>query len=278
MLSQQQQQDFQEQGYVIVENLLSAKQLEQMKNAATEIVDAWDDEEQHHIFTTKNNDRSGDDYFLDSAERIRCFYEEDAFDDAGRLVQPRAQCINKIGHALHELDPVFSGISHLPVLGEIAADLGMQQPQVRQSMYIFKQPRIGGEVKWHQDATFFYTVPSSVITYWFAVEDATLNNGCLWVEPGGQHGPLRERFMRDGDLTMMQTLDEKPWPLDMGIPLEVSAGTLVCFHGRLPHYSAPNRSQKSRQAYTLHVTDGVCEYAASNWLQAAKLPLRGFGH
>lgn len=277
MLSNQQTKHFQSQGYCVIEDILTPKQLTQMKQRAAAIIDEWDAASQQAVFTTKDNNRSGNDYFLDSAEQIRCFYEEEAFDDTGKLTQERSSCINKIGHAMHELDPVFSDISHLPVLGEIAADLGMQQPQLRQSMYIFKQPRIGGVVNWHQDATFFYTDPLSVVTYWFAIEDATLENGCLWVEPGGHQGPLRERFNRVGDVTTMESLDDTPWPTEAGgIPLEVSAGTLVCFHGRLPHYSAANRSPKSRQAYTLHVTDGVCEYADSNWLQAVNLPLRGF--
>jgi len=58
----------------------------------------------------------------------------------------------------------------------------------------------------------------------------------------------------------------------------VQAGTLVVFHGLLPHYSAPNRSAQSRHAYTLHVTDGRCaSYAPTNWIQRdASLPVRGF--
>jgi phytanoyl-CoA hydroxylase len=51
---------------------------------------------------------------------------------------------------------------------------------------------------------------------------------------------------------------------------------LVCFHGRLPHYSGPNRSAVSRQAYTLHVTDAACHWSAQNWLRrGAQLPVRG---
>ena len=172
---------------------------------------------------------------------------------------------------------MFEAFSHQAILGEIVADLGMQQAQIRQSMYIFKQPRIGGEVNWHQDASFFFTRPQSVLTFWFAIEDATLNNGCLWVEAGGHKGPLRERFNRDDQTTTMVSLDRTPWPSETsGQALEVSAGTLVLFHGHLPHYSAPNRSASSRQAYTLHVTDGASEYAVENWLQTNDLVLRGF--
>jgi phytanoyl-CoA hydroxylase len=186
-------------------------------------------------------------------------------------------CINKIGHALHELDPVFNAFSHQKLLGDIAEDLGVKQPQIRQSMYIFKQPRIGGEVNWHQDASFFYTQPQSVVTFWFAIEDATINNGCLWVEPRGHKGPLRERFNLTEQVTTMQSLDNTPWPTSTeGESVEVKAGSVVIFQGLLPHYSAPNRSEKSRQAYTIHVTDGTTEYASENWLQTKVLPLRGF--
>ena len=55
------------------------------------------------------------------------------------------------------------------------------------------------------------------------------------------------------------------------------AGALVVFHGRLPHYSAPNRSAVSRHAYTLHVVDASAAYAPENWLQRdGALPVRGF--
>ena len=145
-------------------------------------------------------------------------------------------------------------------------------------MYIFKQPGIGGEVGWHQDATFFETEPISVTSFWFALEDATLSNGCLWVAPGAHLGPLRQRFVRQGDVVRMDTLDATPWPSGAEArPLEVAAGTLVVFHGLLPHYSAPNRSAVSRHAYTLHATDAQARYAPHNWLQRdGRLPLRGF--
>ena len=277
MLTREQIKQYQEQGFVVLNEIIEPSMLSQLKASAANIVEQWRDDHASHTFTTKHNNRSGDDHFLDSAEQIQCFFEEEAFDAEGKLVQERELCINKIGHALHELDPVFEQFSHLPLLGEIAADVGLQQPQIRQSMYIFKQPRIGGVVNWHQDATFFYTSPQSVVTFWFAIEDATLENGCLWVECGGHRGPLRERFNLDGRTTSMVKLDDTPWPTEQtSQSVEVKAGSLVVFQGRLPHYSAPNRSSKSRQAYTLHVTDGSSEYAKENWLHPKALDLRGF--
>jgi len=145
-------------------------------------------------------------------------------------------------------------------------------------MVIFKQPGIGGEVRWHQDATFFDTTPVSVTTFWFALEDAHVANGCLWVQPGGHRSALRERFVRTENRAAIEPLDATPWPDDRSArPLEVAAGTLLVFHGLLPHYSAPNRSAASRHAYTLHVTDANTAYADTNWLQPARsMPLRGF--
>jgi phytanoyl-CoA hydroxylase len=278
MLSDAQFRHFDEHGYVALPGFKSAAEIAALRTRAGEIVAAFDADRHRSIFTTRDQALATDRYFLDSADQVCCFFEEEAFDAAGGLRQDKALSINKIGHALHDRDPVFDAFSRGPALDAIARRLGLQQPQIWQSMYIFKQPGIGGEVGWHQDATFFDTEPTSVTTFWFALEDAHLANGCLWVEPGGHRGPLRQRFVRSGDRVDMQSLDTTPWPgPERAVPLEVAAGTLVCFHGLLPHYSAPNRSPVSRHAYTLHVTDARCRYADSNWLRRdAAFPVRGF--
>jgi len=65
--------------------------------------------------------------------------------------------------------------------------------------------------------------------------------------------------------------------LRSALPAEARAGALVIFDGRAPHYSGPNRSKRSRHAYTLHVIDRACDYPADNWLQRGDdMPLRGF--
>ncbi|MBL8328493.1 MAG: phytanoyl-CoA dioxygenase family protein, partial [Rubrivivax sp.] len=231
---------------------------------------------------TRDRARLADAALIASAAEVRCFFEEEAVDAEGRLQVDRRRAINKIGHALHDRDPVFDRFSRDPRLAALVHELGLAEPQLWQSMLIFKQPRIGGEVTWHQDASFLATEPQSVLGLWFALEDASLDNGCLWVEPGGHRGPLRERFVRDEhepDRLRMEALDATPWPdTAHARPLPVPAGTLVVLHGLLPHYSAPNRSPVSRMAYTLHVTDGRARYDARNWLQRGpSQPVRGFG-
>ncbi|MDO9285898.1 MAG: phytanoyl-CoA dioxygenase family protein [Aquabacterium sp.] len=278
MLTPDQQALYQTEGYLVLPGFKSDAEVAALRQRALQIVEAFDADSHRAIFSTSDQARraAGAD-FLTSAEGIQCFFEEEAFDEAGRLRQAKALSINKIGHAMHDLDPVFQRFSRGPALAALAGDLGLQQPQLWQSMYIFKQPGIGGEVKWHQDASFFDTTPSTVTGFWFALEDATQANGCLWVQPGGHRGPLRERFVREGDAVRMEALDATPWPdTRSAVPVEVAAGTLVCFQGLLPHWSAPNRSDRSRHAYTLHATDGRADYAAHNWLQRSALPLRGF--
>lgn len=265
-------------GYLVLPGFKTASEISTVRRRAEEIVEAFDPSESRSIFTTKEQTRTGDDYFLGSADTIRCFFEEEAFGTDGLIRQAKALSINKIGHALHDLDPVFDRFSRGPALADLARQIDLQEPQLWQSMVIFKQPGIGGEVGWHQDATFFETEPVSVTTFWFALEDATVRNGCLWVEPGGHRGPLRERFVRKGNAVSVERLDNNPWPDEKSaVALEVPAGTLVVFHGQLPHYSAPNRSAQSRHAYTLHVTDGRTQYSKSNWIQRGEaLPVRGF--
>jgi phytanoyl-CoA hydroxylase len=278
MLTTAQREQYQRDGYIVIPDFKSLDEIARLRRRAEEIVEAFDPTESRAIFTTRDQARASDAWFLGSDNTVRCFFEEEAFDENGQLKQAKALSINKIGHALHDLDPVFDAFTRDPKLAAVARDLGLEQPQVYQSMYIFKQPGIGGEVRWHQDATFFDSTPISVTTFWFALEDATIENGCLWTEPGGHRGPLRERFLRDGDHITMEKLDSTPWPDNRSaVPLEARAGSLVCFHGLLPHYSAPNRSAVSRHAFTLHATDGRSEYSARNWIQRdASLAVRGF--
>jgi phytanoyl-CoA hydroxylase len=271
MLNPDQKRRYREDGYLVLPGFKPAAAMAGLRQRARQIVDAFEPASGSGVFSTR--EQSADDWFLGSAERARCFFEEDAFDAAGQLRQAKALSINKIGHALHEVDPVFAAFSHGSDWAELAADLGLVAPQLWQSMFIFKQPGIGGEVRWHQDATFLYTEPVSVTGFWIALEDATVDNGCLWVARSGHHGPLRQRFVRSGDAVRSVTLDDTPWPPSgEALPLEVSAGTLVCLHGLLPHYSAPNRSSLSRHAYSLHAIDGRCRWSHDNWLRRASTP------
>lgn len=265
-------------GFLKIERFASKAACEALIARAAELCAAFDPAEAISIFSTKEQTRRTDDYFLGSGDKIRFFLEEGAVDEAGRLRVDKDRAINKIGHALHDLDPLFSRFSRDGRLAAIAADIGLGDPRLIQSMYIFKQPGIGGEVMCHQDATFLYTEPPSVVGFWFALEDATIENGCMWAIPGGHEGPLRSRFVRDGEgAVKMRVLDPTPWDLDRLVPLEAPQGSLILLHGLLPHRSDANTSPRSRHAYAVHAMNGSLPYPAENWLRrGSEMPLRGF--
>ncbi|KAI2651620.1 Phytanoyl-CoA dioxygenase domain-containing protein 1 [Labeo rohita] len=137
------------------------------------------------------------DYFITSGDKIRFFFEKGVFDDKGEFIVPKEQSLNKIGHALHAYEPLFKAVTHSPKVQNVIKKLGLINPVILQSMYIFKQPGIGGEVTPHQDATFLYTQPlGRVMGIWIALEDATLENGCLWFIPGSHNDGISRRMVR----------------------------------------------------------------------------------
>jgi phytanoyl-CoA hydroxylase len=266
--------DLSRDGFVVLPGFVGAAACDALIARAGEIVRAFRPAH-YSVFTTREQTRVSDEYFLGSGDQIRCFFEEDAFAE-GALQRPIELAINKIGHALHDLDPVFEQFSRDAAIAALVASIGIAHPLLLQSMYIFKQPWIGGEVTAHQDHTFLWTDPPSATGLWFALEDATIDNGCMWARPGGHAEPVRKRFHRvPGGGTAFEVLDERELPLEGMVPLEAAKGTCIVLHGLLPHRSGPNRSPRSRQAYTLHVIDGTATYRDDNWLQRATPP-RGF--
>lgn len=278
MISQQQLNDYGEHGFVVIPEFASEEECDELRARAEELVQQFDPAEIVSIFSTHEQNRLTDDYFLTSGDKIRFFFEENAFNVDGTLKYKKEKSINKIGHALHDLDPVFQKFSRSDKLEQLATAIGFEDSLLLQSMYIFKQPNIGGEVTCHQDSTFLYTDPIDIVGLWFALEDATTENGCLWAIPGGQRQGLKSRWVRAPEGGMkFEIFDAEPWPEDQLVPLEVTKGSLILLNGLLPHRSFENRSTRSRHAYTLHLIGPNAHYPEDNWLQRnVTMPLRSF--
>jgi len=269
---------YREAGVLILEDFVSLDVCAELRSRALQLVDAFDASAVQSVFSTTDQEQLDDRYFIESGDKIRFFFESDAFNKAGQLRDSKQNLLNKMGHAMHDLDPVFDRFSRTPELAEVSRRLGINDPAIIQSMYIFKPPRIGGEVVCHQDSTYIYTEPNSCVGFWFALEDATTENGCMHFIPGQHNKPLKSRNRRRGEFSLeTEVLDDTPWPEDLKEAAPARAGSVVIFDGRTPHLSGPNLSEKSRHAYTLHTIDRTCHYPAENWLQRSdELLLRGF--
>ena len=177
--------------------------------------------------TAEQGKHVGDDYFLSSNDKISFFLEPTAIAKSSsgskpELTVPKTQSVNKIGHALCQLDPVFKKYTlENERIKDVARELGEHEDplgksfinQIRQiglqaerpfdavlqSMIICKQPKIGAKVPVHTDSTFLYTHPASAVGFWIALEDVTETNGALSFLPGSHRDPrngVSKRFVR----------------------------------------------------------------------------------
>ncbi|HEV7813940.1 MAG TPA: phytanoyl-CoA dioxygenase family protein, partial [Janthinobacterium sp.] len=100
MLTSAQQEQYRRDGFLVLPGFKSAEEIAALRVRAAEIVHEFDPGAGHGIFTTREQARQADAYFLASDNTIRCFFEEEAFGPDGRLKQDKALSINKIGHAM----------------------------------------------------------------------------------------------------------------------------------------------------------------------------------
>ena len=304
---------FDKHGFIFLPGFASSDEVSSMKSAMETLVnDEWEPSSQPtQVFRTdeKQIDAQGkSDYFLDSASKVHFFAETDAIveDSGGELKEEyksnKLLALNKAGHGMHTHPGPFKDYTQSTKVSRLLRELGWVHPVVPQSMYIFKQAKIGGEVTSHQDSTFLYTTPrQTCIGLWLALDDATINNGCLWVRPGSHKESVRRQFVRnpqhfgeslnyddgDGDSTQPQMIfrqlnadtniswegglpeDSLPIPECDGlykagfIPVPCKAGDLLAFNGELDHLSLPNTSSNARHTFQLHCVEG--EKAGITW-------------
>ncbi|CAH1785253.1 unnamed protein product, partial [Owenia fusiformis] len=279
MATKDQTEKFNKDGYCVVENALSSDECDALRQECHDMIEEMDPKEHHTVFVATGDDSESpqmkEDYFMTSGDKIRFFFEKGALDEKGELMVDKQKSLNKIGHALYWLAPGFKKCTFSDTIKTILKNLQYEDPAVCQSMYIFKQPRIGGEVSPHQDASYLYTTPLKVMGIWIALEDATLDNGCLWFIPGSHKDGIHEnrRMVRtpDGQGSKYIGGASREYDSKEFVPVPIKKGDLILIDGLVVHKSHANTSENSRHIYTFHVIEQKnTEWSKENWLQPTK--------
>lgn len=167
----------------------------------------------------------------------------------------RILCIHHPDH----VSPVMERFTRHPKINGalsqiVAAHLPFWDGSVKcmHSMLFVKPPGFQGR-GWHQDETYIPTRDRSLTGAWIAMDDATQDNGCLWVIPGSHRPGYLYPERPNSDEDEYDHADEAyGFDDSTRIPVEVKAGTVVFFNGYLLHSSLKNRSQEYRRVLVNH--------------------------
>ena len=143
-------------------------------------------------------------------------------------------------HFPHKLSPViFKALFHKGVIAVLRGIIG---PDLKcmQSMLFVKGPGKAGQ-SWHQDEFYIPTRDQSLTGVWIAIDDATIENGCLWIVPGRPKYIMKRVENNSNEYADVDTVDVSKVE-SQKIPVEVKSGSVVFFHGYTLHSSLRNKT------------------------------------
>ena len=228
-LSDSQVQFFIENGYIAVPNLIESDEIEELREDTVRIA------------------RGG--YPCEAVQPV----SENLSDDQ---ILANILCI----HQPHFISPVMGKYVKHPelcgVLSQItAAHIPFWDGSVKcmQSMLFVKPSGFQGQ-SWHQDEIYIPTRDRSLIGGWIAMDDATVENGCLWVIPGSHQMGYLYSQKPHGNPEEFDSADLESYGFDetLEVPIEVKTGTVVFFNGYLLHRSRKNQGQTYRRVLVNH--------------------------
>jgi phytanoyl-CoA hydroxylase len=234
-LSEEQIERFQRDGYLAFRDVFTPEEVEAARGALSELVHglANGSREQKESFWIKPGTRFGVQF------------------ESGYMPEPTDPDLElKVRKLMWYVDQheVLSRLESGPtVRGPIESLLG-KSPIMFQDMALVKPPFIGSEKPWHQDNAYFAVKPlSAVVGVWIALDDATVENGCMHVLVGG-HKEGARKHIHDTDCEIPRDKID----YSRVVPVEIPAGGALIFAGMLPHQTPPNSSPGRRRAVQWH--------------------------
>lgn len=215
---------YREQGYLAVQQAFSPAEIGDAIAGITSLIMGEHSDFEHVVFEASVRDRlpeMGPNERMDAVRKIGVFEAH----------EPRLRALSQ----------------HAQLLRVVTRLLSDRTPEMFQDMALLKPPRIGREKPWHQDHAYFdYPLDTPVVGVWIALDEATVENGCMQILPGRHTGPIIHFKRRDWQICDREIMGTR----SVAVPLK--PGGLLLFDGKLPHGTPHNTSPHRRRALQFH--------------------------
>lgn len=247
-LTQDQITQFKNTGYLAFADVLTSDQLERVRTALRRIVRELSTDPSSIYSASRSGGGNQSGAGFQRANSHSMIQLEPGFEPAGKSQEEIAKNVRKF-MAFCEEDAVFQEIISVGSrLHGIVETLLGNDPILFQEMALVKPAFVGSAKPWHQDNAYFSVEPlDAIIGVWIALDDATPENGCMHVIPGG-HRQGAHKHHHGADCEIDPQLLESA----QAIPVPIRAGGALFFYGMLPHQTPPNRSPHDRRALQFH--------------------------
>lgn len=225
---------FHEQGFLVVENAFTSKDVSDAIDGLIDLIDGKNPDFKGIQFEAKARDM---------LETLPSDKKQDAVRKLARFV---------------EFDSRLKALSDHPALLSVVGRLIDGEPEMFQDMALLKPPFIGREKPWHQDNAFFNLPLTATVTgVWIALDEALIENGCMFVIPGSHHrGPVVHFNRRDWQIC------DTDVAADEAVAVPLKPGGCLFFHGLIHHGTPPSQSPLRRRALQYHYKPADLEWTA----------------
>ncbi len=233
-------------GYVAFENVLSESEVQAARDALSEITCRLMEMAHRGEADVRKNPNATKNYAGIQIRRPDSgfgIHFEEGVDLLSIPIEEAELHFRKL-HGYHQEHSTFVALTQHPRIKGFIEQILREEAILKAEMALSKPPFIGSEKPWHQDNAYFNWLPlEKVATAWIALDDTTIENGCMHVLPGGHKlGALKHHHTIDCEI--LGDRIEK----DRAVPVEMGAGGVIYFSAMLPHQTPPNRTAGRRRA------------------------------
>lgn len=238
LLSEEEKKHYEEEGYIIVRNVISPETVELLKNRSRAIVLGDHPPDQRRRLVKDIEVAKG---------RLKV---DDPEKGMWKLMDPDL------------FDSIFEDYLHTPKLLDVCEGLIGEDLKAFLLMMIYKPPNLAKAVHhYHQDSLYFPFGPHDlVLGTWIALDATTADNGTLRVIPRSHKGEIEKHVLPEGEVNAgifgVEGYDDHPDE----VVVEMEPGDGLFFHSRLLHKSGGNATDGHRRVITVHMTSSKCTW------------------